>query len=197
MKNLLNLFLFMLFVTAQFVTAQPTTADNSTRDEQTAWIQSLLSEQGESIKGNDYLFYSTGHHGIIWSLIASDSSGIHLYNGTTRARIEQETSELTDSLSFIKNNIKTISWGFDSLANASQSFSAVKDKVYNPIYNQIYVIKNGNTVFSYLDTKDRYVGPDSTNFNSKLGRLSYLLFWLASPSTRPYLPLPCDTISAH
>lgn len=175
-----------------FVKAQTTTTDISPIDKRQEWIQSILSEQTKSIKYNDYIFYCTGHHGIIWSLIASDSTGIYLYNGTTRKQELCADSIIPDSLSFIRENIKTITWGFDSLASAAKSLKPLNNKIYNPIYSQLYVIIDNNIVFSYNNRDDCYIGADSIRFNHNINKLLYLMFWLAAPSGRPYMPRPCD-----
>lgn len=194
MKNLPYLFILLLSLPLLSVTAQFTCEDRGIVDKQLVWIQSLLREQSISINDNDYLFYCTGHHGMIWSLIVSDSSGISLYNGSTRNHIEHSDYSLPDSLSFINANIKTIAWGFDSLLNSEKLLAPKINTTYNPIYNQLYV-KNGNLTFTYNDCKDYYTGSDSIIFHKNLNRLVFLMFWLAAPSTRPYLTTPSDTQS--
>ncbi len=162
-------------------------------DNRQSWIQSILGQEGISVDSTDYLFYCTGHHGIIWSIITSDLSGIHLYNGTTRNHIKDTCHGLTDTLSFINANIKTIKWGFDSFANAAKLLTPLKNEAYNPVYNELCIIKNNKTVFCHNNT-DYYSGQDSISFNYSLNKLVYLMYWLAAPSGRPYLPTPCDTL---
>lgn len=193
MKNLVITVFFTFLLSILFVNAQSTDAD-CTIDEQQAWIQSLLNEQGISINTDDYIFYCTGHHGIIWSLITSDSSGIQLYNGTTRSHIDYENESIPDTLSFIKNNIMAISWGIDSLTNNAHLLTPLKNRVYNPIYYELDIIKDDNLSFSYNDAKVFYNGADSINFQNKLNKLAFLMLWIADPSIRPYLPTPCDTL---
>ncbi|MDE6854018.1 MAG: hypothetical protein K2J38_03075 [Muribaculaceae bacterium] len=176
-----------------FVKAQSANTDSTIENRQ-AWIQSLLSEHGNPINCNDYIFYCTGHHGIIWSLITSDSSGISLYNGTTRKHIDYGNQRIPDTLSFIKNNIKTISWGIDSLPNTAQLFVPFINSVYNPIYCELDVIKDGNISFSYNNAEVFYNGADSIDFRNKLNKLTFLMLWLAAPSIRQYLPCPSDTL---
>lgn len=193
MKSLIPIVLVILISSMLIVNAQSTNAD-CTIDKEQAWIQSLLSEHNESINSNDYIFFCTGHHGIIWSLIASDSSEIHLYNGTTRKHLDYPNQSIPDTLTFINNNIMTITWGTDSLAKAAQSLTPLRNEVYSPIYHQLYIIKNGKVVFSYNDREDSYTGTDSTNFHDNLSKLTFLMLWLAAPSCRPFLPLPGDTL---
>lgn len=193
MKSLISLVLFIFIISMLFVNAQSTNIVCDI-DKQRAWIQSLMSEQGISINKNDYIFYCTGHHGIIWSLIVSDSSEIHLYNGTTRDHIDYANQDIPDTLSFIKNNIKTICWGIDSLNNNAHLLTPLKNRVYNPIYYELDIIKDGNLSFSYNDAKVFYNGADSINFQNKINKLAFLMLWIADPSIRPYLPPPCDTL---
>lgn len=192
MKFLLYSFVTILFGSVLFDTAQSVVADNN-KDKHQLWIQSLLDKEYESIDSNDYLFYCTGHHDIIWSVIARDSSKIYLCNGPTRNYLKHTFDNQIDTLVFIENNIATIKWGFDSLAKTAQLFTPVKMENYNPIYNELDVTKNHITVFRH-NSIDYYSGPDSANFNNNLNKLSYLMLWLAIPSCRQYLPTPCDTL---
>lgn len=190
MRYLLPSFIILLLHSILFVEAQSTSANIHPVDSRQKWIQSILREHSKPIKSNDYIFYCTGHHGINWSLIANDSSGIYLYNGSTRKRIKYDDSALQDSLSFINDNILTIKWGFDSLANAANFLKPLKTDVYNPVYQQIYLIKDNKLVLSYNDIDDYYAAPDSVRFNSNIHKLVYLMFWLSAPSARPYMPVP-------
>ncbi len=142
---------------------------------------------------NGYIVYCTGHHGIIWSLIGSDSLGIFLNNGSTRNHIEFFDDGLSDSLSFIKDNIKTIKWGFDSLSNFAHLLKPLDETTYKPIYNQLYIIKDGNMTFHYNNSRQYYAGSDSIQFQNKFSILVFLMLWLATPTCRPYMPLPKDS----
>lgn len=196
MKNLISTVIFFPIISILFANAQLTNRD-FTIDNQQTWIESLLNEHGKSTKNNDYIFYCTGDHGVIWSLIAFDSLGISLYNGTTRNHIDYANQNIPDTLSFIKNNIKTISWGIDSLANATDLLTPLINRVYDPIYYELDIIKDGNLSFSYNDAKVFYNGPDSINFQNKLSKLKFLMLWLAAPSIRQYLPLPNDSFNTQ
>lgn len=90
--------------------------------------------------------------------------------------------------------IQTIIWGFDTLSNFAHLLKPLEDTIYNPIYNQLYVIKAGNITFRYNDCLQYYVGSDSIQFHRKFSKLVFLMLWLASPTNRPYLPLPNDSL---
>lgn len=192
MKNLLTVAFVFMLIAALFGGAQKTNADLSA-DRKQAWIQSVLREKDSSINSTDYIFYCTGHHGIIWSLITSDSGTFHIYNGTTRHYHDTvDQSYLTDTLSFIENNIRIITWGLDSLACSAQLILPSNAESYSPIYDELYVVKDGNIVFNYNNREDIYAGSDSIQFNKKLRSLSFLMLWLAAPSLRNYMPIPND-----
>lgn len=193
MRRFPAIFLSMLFIPFLFVNSS-TNASWNINGNEGKWIQTIVGEQNMSLQHNDYIFYCTGHHGIIWSLITYDSLGIFLHNGTTRKHIEFSDYGLSDSLSFINDNIQTIIWGFDTLSNFAHLLKPLEDTIYNPIYNQLYVIKAGNITFRYNDCLQYYVGSDSIQFHRKFSKLVFLMLWLASPTNRPYLPLPNDSL---
>ena len=194
MKYLIYTFFLVLFVCPLFAATYPNHPDHFTSMKQDAWIQSLLAEQNRTIEDKDYLFYCTGHHGMIWSIIVSDSSGMSIYNGTTRTQTDHRDNNLTDTLSFINDNIQTIAWAFDSLSNAITLITTNNDTTYNPVYTELYLKKDGNVNCIYNNQIDEYyTGADSVEFNNNFKGLLYLMYWLAAPSVRQYLHVPSDT----
>ena len=193
MRKLLPIFLFTLLISILSVN-NSTVANCRNNDKEYAWIQTLVREKNISTKHNDYIFYYTGHHGIIWSLIASDSMGMFLQNGTSRNHVESSDCGLSDSSLFIEDNIQTIMWGFDSLSNFAPLLKPLEETTYNPIFSQLYIIKDGKITFCYNNGKQYYAGHDSIQFQSNFRKLAYLMLWLATPTCRPYLPLPSDSL---
>lgn len=186
MKSLRISFLFVLVLTILSGMAQSIADKND--DKSLLWIKSILNDRNKSIDNSQYLFYYTGHHGIIWSMVLSDSSGIHFFNGTTRKPIEKPEQYSFDTIAFVKDNLKTITWGLDSLADAAKLVTQTKDHTYNPIYNVLYVVKDNKRIFT-LDNNGNFSGPDGVEFNIKLKKLLYLMFWLAAPDCRSYAPI--------
>ena len=194
MKYLIYTFFLVLFVCPLFAATYPKNPDHFTSMKQDAWIQSLLAEQNRTIEDKDYLFYCTGHHGMIWSIIVSDSSGMSIYNGTTRTQADHRDNGLTDTLLFINDNIQTIAWAFDSLSNAITLIRTNNDTTYNPVYTELYLKKDGNVNCIYNNQiHGYYTGADSVEFNNNFKGLLYLMYWLAAPSVRQYLHVPSDT----
>lgn len=192
MRKLLPIFLFLSFISILFVNSS-TIANCRTNDKEAEWLQAIVGEQNISMQHKDVIFYCTGHHGIIWSSIASDSLGIFLNNGTTRNHVDFFDCGLSDSMSFINDNIKTIMWGFDSLSNFAHLLKPLEETTYKPIYNQLYIIKDGNITFRYNTSRQYYAGSDSIQFHSNFSKLVFLMLWLASPACRPYMPFPSDS----
>ena len=193
MRTLLFVFMLLLLVSALFATAHPSNTDDSILSQEELWIQSLLREQDISTRGSDFIFYCIGHHGHIWSLITSDSSGIRIFNGTTRKETEQSDDFCLDTLSFINDNTQTIAWGFDTLLNSAPFFAPLSNAPYQPFYKHLSVKRNGNLFFKFDNHNDYYAGEDSIEFHEKFGKLQYLMYWLAAQSIRMHLPVPSDT----
>lgn len=193
MKHLFSIVFITLIASILFAKGQSSNLDNAI-DERQKWIESIMTVDGKPIKSKDYIFYFTGHHGLIWSLITLDSSEIHLYNGTTRSEIDTAGQIVPDTLTFIRNNIKTIKWGIDSLAKAAKLLNPALDKNYNPFYSELFIVRDGKVVFKY-DSEELYNSiPGTEKFNEDLNRLRFLMYWLVCPSYRPYLPVPADTL---
>lgn len=159
------------------------------------FIERIMSVTNDSIDKN-YIFFGCGHHGMIWSKIAFDSIGIHLSNGTTRTTISDEQPSDTgiDTITFIENNIHTINWGIDSLYLDAKLFDSRPSDIYNPVYQELYVIKNGNLFFHHSNAEN-IIGLNSNKFNHKLHKLMNLMLWIASPPLRQYIPAPADSLT--
>lgn len=192
MKKLRIIFIYIFAISIVLSIAQSSVGKGT--DARLYRMQTLLNEKGLTIDDNDYIFFCTGHHGLIWSLIARDSSGIQLYNGTTRKQMIEPDSVELDSMSFVNNNIKTIEWGLDSVTDDAKLLTLIQSEEYSPIYEEIFTVKNGEIIFSiFRNGREQYVGTDSVRFDNNIKKLSYMMLWLASPSIRTYLPTPCDT----
>lgn len=156
----------------------------------------LGATSDSSIDSNkqEYIFYITGHHGHVWSKLLRDSTGLHISNGTTRSWSTQANCQSFDTINLIEDNIKTIRWGLDSLWREAKHLKPSYRTTYNPIYTELYIVQNNDTLFTLRDA-EKFIGKDSNIFNSKLHKLTFLMFWLASPSIREYIPVPADTLN--
>ena len=139
------------------------------------------------------IFYCFGHEGRNWSLIVNDTTDRYLFfNGTTRTSLHDSSIHPFDTTTFVKNNIKTLDWAFDSLEYYSKLMNPCKQNNYSPIYKELFLMDKGHILFQ-LNNVNAFLGPNDSVFNYQLHKLEYLMFWLSSPSLRQqYLPLPND-----
>ncbi len=194
MKRLICILIFFslrLAGSAQQMTAEASYG-SAFNNENNDNLQELLKYLSIDPNNENYILYCAGHHGHIWSMITSDSIGWHISNGTTRKGYGQQSNIPMDTLSFIKDNIKTIKWGFDSLPIEVKLLESSVDDTYSPFYYEIFVVRDNNIVFYHFNNEE-YIGPKIENFNFELRRLMYLMFWLASPSIRQEIPIPNDS----
>lgn len=192
MKNLITALLLILIIPMLFVNAQSMNTDYDNERELTM-IKSLLEKKGIKINCSDYIFYYIGDYRIPWSMMTMDSIGINIYHGTMRERDDSEDPTIPDTLSFIKDNIKTITWGFDSLVDFGQFSPLEKELPYNKSYYVLYIVKDGKIFFVNDTRKVYYSGAEDSMFWENFKNLSYLMFWLAYPDLHPYMPVPSDT----
>ncbi|WP_289731959.1 hypothetical protein [uncultured Duncaniella sp.] len=190
MKNF-SVFVFVVYLLLILTTifSLPITANNYKKSHPSTPLSRIPTDSNNQ----DFIFYRTGHHGYVWSKVYRDTSGLLLSNGTTRNWNDQQTWQPFDTLRFIERNTPTIIWGLDSLWKEAKQLKPLSKQTYNPIYTELYIIRNNDTLFTLGDA-EKFLGKDSEIFNPKLQKLMFLMLWLASPSIREYLPTPNDTI---
>lgn len=160
---------------------------------QTAAIENQPATQTvrDSLKvemvGKDFLYYSTGHHGVVWSLVYREAGSYRMRIGTTRGNNQVMNAEF-DTVAFLNANGKLLAWGLDTLPVIAKKMTPQHRTVYWPIYESLYGLnaKTGDEFFS--DNAIGYSGPDSVAFNEKFTKLNMLMYWLAAPDVRQVLP---------
>lgn len=187
MKSLRIAFVIVL-VTVLIVSISPYSIAETEPPSNREWLEALLKEEYQEFNDSNFIFYFTGHHGLIWSAISLDSIGLKIYNGTTRQI--QPTPVILDTLKFQEKNIATIKWGFDTLANEVELLQPHKREIYSPFYNVLYIVKDNEIVFKLDDDTDYFEGVNNSDFIFNLNKLVYLMYWIASPSIRPLIPEP-------
>jgi len=134
------------------------------------------------VVNKDYIFYLTGHHGHIWSLITDSDSCYMCFAGNTR------NGELKRGM--LPKGNQLLSWGFDSLPEKALNMIPIYRKEYFPFYTRMIVYSDcGKRIFN-MDNAIGYKGPDSASFNRELNRLRYFMFWQASTEYQDKLPIP-------
>lgn len=180
MKKLILLF-FILLESVFAYSFQTATIEN----------QSVPQTVRDSLKvemvGKDFLYYSTGHHGVVWSLIYREAGSYRMRIGTTREYNQVMNAEF-DTVAFLNANGKLLAWGLDTLPVIAKKMKPQHRTVYWPIYESLYSLnaKTGDEFFS--DNAIGYSGPDSVAFNEKFTKLNMLMYWLAAPEVRQVIP---------
>ncbi len=135
------------------------------------------------INENKFLYFITGHHGHIWSIVIQNGDRYILVAGNTR-----NNSWHIDTL-FIDSPILT--WGMDSLGMSCRDMRPVYRDFYWPFYEELVLFSAEKE--KIFDCRDAlcYSGIDSITFNKKLNRLKYYMYWFASPvEIQKKLPAP-------
>lgn len=145
------------------------------------------------LKNRPMIFYSYGHYGYSWSLIAKMDSDYKAFSGRVdylgRCHFnERSESNAFDSTLLFSQNRALLSWGFDSIQTEAGRMKKIKNETYVTFYKDISVIgSEGKTVFS-SDDATAYSGPDSVSFNKKFQKLSLIMYWLSNAEIREYIP---------
>lgn len=134
------------------------------------------------VSDKDFIVYTSGHHGYIWSLLADVDSSYMVAIGSTR--------DSAVSVGSLPKDNPLLSWAFDSLPVKAENMTPVYRTEYFPIYTRLIVCSDsGDRIFG-MDNAIGYEGPDSIAFNDKLGRLHYYMLWLAMEEYRDKMPTP-------
>lgn len=135
------------------------------------------------IEGKKFLYYITGHHGHIWSLVVSEKDRYICVSGNTRnndCRIDT-----------IHVEASVLKWGLDTMDLYCHKMEPIENTTYWPFYERLVLSSSKKEIiFDSIDTNS-YVGTDSVTFNNKLNELKYFMYWIAVPEVvRRKLPTP-------
>ena len=135
------------------------------------------------IEEKEFLYYTKGHIGHIWSLAVPENDHYIIVSGNTRNNVCR-----IDTISI---NEPVLKWGFDSMALYYHKIKPIDRSFNSPFYERLVLCSpQKEIIFDCIDTY-AYSGPDSVNFNNKLTKLKYLMYWLATPlEIQKKLPAP-------
>lgn len=139
------------------------------------------------MSGKDFMYYSIGHHGVVWSLIYREAGSYRMRIGAAQESNVVLNAEF-DTAAFFKTNAKLLAWGLDTLPVIAKGMTPQYRKEYWPIYESLYSLnmKTGDEFVS--DNAIGFSGPDSLVFNEKFTKLNLLMYWLAAPEVRQVIP---------
>lgn len=139
-----------------------------------------------------YIFFSIGHRGYSWSIVANIDGQLSFISGEVNCSGEkivrsQVFDNKSDSLNFIASN-KDLLWGvFNTISHCSDETIVHKPKTYNPIHSNISIFNsNGNMTFNYEGAIHSNDSLNDCPFK-EVARIRLLMLWLAMPDIRQYL----------
>lgn len=139
------------------------------------------------------IFYSTGHYGYSWSLIAMIDSSYHIYSGRVSYTGDPNHNDIPESTPFdttklLINNNTIISWGFDSIYSQAINMKKVYRKQYVTFGTDLSVFNSfGENTFN-SDNAISFAGDDSLTFNEKFHKLCLIMWWLSDSKIREHIP---------
>ena len=145
------------------------------------------------LKGKSVIFYSYGHHGYSWSLIAKMDSGYQAFSGRVGYGGENHFNKPTDSNQFnttllFSKNHALFSWGLDTIAHEIKSMKKISRETYVTFYTNLSIINSDGVNVFNSDDAVAYSGPDSLCFNKKYHKLCLIMYWLSNTNIRQYIP---------
>lgn len=145
----------------------------------------VISNFGDSItdiiEDREFLYYTKGHYGHIWSLVALDKGHYIIVSGNTR-----NNDCHIDTISI---NEPLLEWGLDTMA--LHKMRPVESSSYWPFHERLVLYSSKKEIIFDCSDTNTYSGTDSVIFNKKLNKLKYLMYWLAAPiEIQKKLPTP-------
>ena len=191
MKKLLFLAIAIFCITLLLASEKP--ISNSDNDEsENILCRSLPDSIYSLVKNRPVIFYSYGHHGYTWAMIANIDGNLRAFSGRigydSRYLNESTEDDRFDSTLLFSKNRALFSWGFDTIPTKSGVMRKVDREHYITFYTDLSIFNSeGNNVFNSNDAV-AFSGPDSINFNQKFNRLSLIMYWLSFHKIREYIP---------
>lgn len=188
MKKILVLILVALCIDFSFVFGL-SKSDSDNDNAENIVCRSLPDTVYSLLKNKPVIFYSYGHYGYSWSLIAkTDSvyrafSGGVDYGGGIHVNDSSESDQFDTTLLFSKYR-NLLSWGFDTLSSEVSNMKKVKRKQYVTFYTNLSVINSDGISMFSSDDAVAYSGPDSVEFNKKFHKLGLIMWWISSSKIR-------------
>ncbi|MDE7153573.1 MAG: hypothetical protein K2O00_03900 [Muribaculaceae bacterium] len=192
MKKLLFLPTLIIVLSIFSVLGTPVQNLNSAESENIL-KRSLPDSLYTKLKNRPIIFYSSGHYGYSWSLIARIDSTYQIYCGRVSYTGDQNNNETSESIPFdttklIIHNNAILSWGFDSISVEATNMEKVYRSNYITLCTDLYVFNsNGVNIFNSGDAIS-FAGRDSIGFNEKFQKLCLIMMWLSDSRIRKYIP---------
>lgn len=146
-------------------------------------INNFDNSINDLIKEKEFLYYTKGHHGHIWSIAIPEKDYYIIVSGNTRND--------NCGIDTIFKDCQVLKWGLDSMALHSQKMDPIESSSDWPFYEQLVLFSSQNEIIFDCTNINNYSGSDSVTFNKQLNKLKYLMYWLATPiEIQKKLPAP-------
>ena len=146
-------------------------------------IDNLNDSVAHLTKGKNFLYYTKGHHGHIWSVVIPENDYYIISSGNTR-----NNDFRIDTISL---DIQVLRWGLDTMSLYSNKMGQGENLTYSPFYERLVLFSSQNKIIFDCSNSDIYRGPDSAAINKSLNELKYLMYWIALPvDIQKKLPSP-------
>lgn len=145
------------------------------------------------LKNNQIIFYSRGHYGYSWALIAKSDNRLRGFIGKVRYSGEATMEEIAESNqlnldTLFEANRDILDWGFDTISSESANLTANKSSIYCSVTDDILVFNTDGECIFKSNGAASFSGPDSLEFNKKYHNLGLIMMWLSQPEIKQYIP---------
>ena len=177
---------FILIIIFQLRASKSSQQDCETKMDDKEFFLSLNNINdtiSDIINNKKFLYYITGHHGHIWSIVIPQNDYYILYAGDTRSNRFRCDTILTNDSALI--------WGMDSLPLYCHEMKPIHRDIYWPFYKRITLFSaDKEKIYDYSDVIG-FDGVDNESFNIKYNRLLYYMYYHATPpEIQAKLPVP-------
>lgn len=192
MKKILFFIAAILYVTLSSASGKPISDQDNINSENILY-RSLPDSLYSLLKNKSVIFYSYGHYGYSWSLIALIDGNYRTFSGRVGYLGDRHLSVMTESSRFdttrlFSQNHALLSWGFDTISTEVRYMKKVRRQPYATSYSDLSVIDPEGKIVFNSDDAIAYSGPDSLGFNNKLNKLCLIMRWLSDAGFRQLIP---------
>ncbi len=153
--------------------------------------QIQLDSVKPDIENKPFIFFTAGHHGYNWAILVKSTDTFMVYSGSVpsnRGSLTSKDQSGFDSLRFFSSNKACINWALDTLLKKALRMTPIINHDYNPMYSSLSIYNSeGERLYHKSSDIIGYTGANSTEFNEKLQKLWFIMFWLSAPAIRQNL----------
>ncbi|MDE6277107.1 MAG: hypothetical protein K2M06_03270 [Muribaculaceae bacterium] len=188
------IFLFTLIIVLIELTFWANPIQNLTNINSGAFFKhASLDSLYTTLKNRPIIFYSRGHYGYGWSLIARMDSTYSIYSGHVSYSGEFYIDKTPEGLPFdttklISVNSALLSWAFDSISVQAVNMKKVNRTPYLSLWTDLSVFNSDSENIFNSDNAVAFAGKDSLAFNKKFNKLCLIMWWLSDSRIREYIP---------